>query len=274
MCSTGRGRGACRAPSMFATSSPAWMRRSRNGARTCSSSPRGSTRSRAIHSASSPWSLTTSSNGRTRCASGWEHGPSSVCSRAAIDSTCSRPVSSHSCARYLEDVTAPTVPAQQPLASKNWPASLYRRPDGVLEQDISPARIREILQAGEGELWVDIDSTNMHQLALLEKVFAFHPLSIEDTLSPGTRVKFEEYERYVFVVMVMHNIIDQSVDAYFPMVEELNTMVDGLEERLFERFDPGLIHEIFKAKRSAFSLRRHVGPLREVLNILTNRPCG
>lgn len=231
-------------------------------------------------------------------------------------------------------MTATSAPAQQPQASKNWPASLYRRPDGVLEQDISPARIREVLQAGEGALWVDIDSTNMHQLALLEKVFAFHPLSIEDTLSPGTRVKFEEYERYVFVVMavirfdegtpepydlatsnlyfflgknflvtvhalpsksgaivrerlvrnpellargvemVMHNIIDQSVDAYFPMVEELNNMVDGLEERLFERFDPRLIHEIFKAKRAAFSLRRHVGPLREVLNVLTNRPCG
>src|SRR6267143_4579731 len=334
MCSTCRGRAGCPAPFTCATFSPAWTRRSRSGVRTSSSSPRGSTRSRAIHSASSPWSLTTSSNGRSRCASGWEHGPSSVCWRAAIDSTCSRPVSSHSCARYLEDVTAPTVPAQQPQASKNWPASLYRRPDGVLEPDISPARIREILQAGEGDLWVDIDSTNMHQLALLAKVFAFHPLSIEDTLSPGTRVKFEEYERYVFVVMavirfdegtpepydlatsilyfflgknflatvhalpsksgaivrdrllrnpellargvemVMHNIIDQSVDAYFPMVEELNTMVDGLEERLFERFDPGLIHEIFKAKRAAFSLRRHVGPLREVLNILTNRPCG
>jgi Mg2+ and Co2+ transporter CorA len=94
-------------------------------------------------------------------------------------------VSSHSCGRYLEDVTATTVPAQQPQASKNWPASLYRRPDGALEQDISPARMREILQTGEGELWVDIDSTNMHQLAPLEKVFEFHPLSIEDTLSPG-----------------------------------------------------------------------------------------
>ena len=74
--------------------------------------------------------------------------------------------------------------------------------------------------------------------------------------------------------MTMHNIIDQSVDAYFPLVEELNALVDGLEERLFEQFDEKLIHEIFKAKRSAFSLRRHVGPLREVLNIMTNRPCG
>ena len=123
-------------------------------------------------------------------------------------------MSSHSCERYLEDVTAPTVPAQQPQASKNWPASLYRRPDGVLEQDISPARIREILQAGDGDLWVDIDSTNMHQLALLEKVFAFHPLSIEDTLSPGTRVKFEEYERYVFVVMAVIRFDEGTPEPY------------------------------------------------------------
>ena len=224
--------------------------------------------------------------------------------------------------------------AQQPQASRHWPLSIYRRPDGTLEQDVSPVRIREILQAGEGELWVDIDSTNMHQHALLEKVFGFHPLSVEDTLSPGTRVKFEEYDRYVFVVMAvvrfdegtpepfdlatsnlyfflgknflvtvhaldskscgavrdrltrnpellargaemtMHNIIDQSVDAYFPLVEELNNLVDGLEERLFEQYDEKLIHQIFKAKRAAFSLRRHVGPLREVLNIMTNRPCG
>jgi magnesium transporter len=238
------------------------------------------------------------------------------------------------CARYLESMAVTTVPPQPPQASKHWPASLYRRPDGSLEHDVSPVRIREILQAGEGELWVDIDSTNMHQLALLEKVFEFHPLAIEDTLSPGSRVKFEEYDRYVFVVMAvirfdegtpepfdlatsnlyfflgknflvtvhalpskscgtvrdrlmrnpellqrgaemtMHNIIDQSVDAFFPLVEELNALVDGLEERLFEQFNEKLIHEIFKAKRAAFSLRRHVGPLREVLNILTNRPCG
>jgi len=229
-------------------------------------------------------------------------------------------------------VTTTAAPSA-PQASKHWPASIYRRPDGKLEQDLAPARIREIVQAGEGELWVDIDSTNMHQHALLEKVFEFHHLSIEDTLSPDTRVKFEEYPRYVFVVMAgvrfdegtpdpfdletvnlyfflgknslvtvravphkscgivrdrlvrnpellargaemtMHNVIDQAVDAYFPLVEQLNALVDGLEERLFEHFDEKLIHEIFKAKRAAFSFRRHVGPLREVLNILTNRPC-
>jgi len=203
-----------------------------------------------------------------------------------------------------------------------------------VERGLSPARLRDMVRAGEGELGVDVDSNDLHQHALLEKVFDFHPLAVEDTLSPRTRVKLEEYDRYVFVVMAgiafdqatpdpfdlhtsnlyfflgknflvtvhgvpsagcdaardrllhgpdllargaemtMHHIIDQAVDAYFPLVEELNGMVDGLEQKLFEEFDEGLIHEIFKAKRSTFGLRRHIGPLREVLNILTNRPCG
>jgi magnesium transporter len=72
--------------------------------------------------------------------------------------------------------------------------------------------------------------------------------------------------------MTMHNIIDQAVDACFPLVEQLNALVDGLEERLFQDFDELMIHEIFRAKRAAFSFRRFVAPLREVLNVLTNRP--
>src|SRR6266566_9141182 len=87
------------------------------------------------------------------------------------------------------DTTMVTATAA-PAASKHWPASIYRRPDGGVEQGLSPARLREI------------------------------------------------------------------------------------QQKLFEEFDEGLIHEIFKGKRSTFALRRHIGPLREVLNILTNRPCG
>jgi magnesium transporter len=222
--------------------------------------------------------------------------------------------------------------AATPQTGKNWPTSIYRRADATVEHDISPMRMREIVQSGEGELWVDIDSTNTHQHALLEKIFEFHHLSIEDTLSPGTRVKLEEYDRYIFVVvsgvqfdaatadpfdletfnlyfflgknfvvtvhaapsppcggmrdrlmrspdmlargaeMTMHGIIDQSVDAFFPLVEQMGDLVENLEEAVFQEFDEKLIHQIFKAKRAAFAVRRHIGPLREVLNILTNRP--
>lgn len=222
--------------------------------------------------------------------------------------------------------------AATPQTNRNWPSSLYRRADGTVEHDIAPMRMREIVQSGDGELWVDIDSTNTHQLALLEKIFNFHHLAIEDTLSPGTRVKLEEYDRYLFVVvagvrfdtattdpfdletfnqyfflgrnflvtvhaipstscagmrerlmrspdllargaaMTMHGIIDQAVDAYFPLVEQMGELVESLEEAVFQEFDEKLIHQIFKAKRAAFAVRRHIGPLREVLNILTNRP--
>jgi len=227
------------------------------------------------------------------------------------------------------------VAATAPLAdspSKHWPTSLFRRLDGGLDQNLSAMDLRRIVERGDGALWVDIDSSDVHQVALLEKVFQFHPLAIEDTLSPGTRVKLEEYDRYLFVVvsgirfdhatsdpydletfnlyfflgksflvtahavdstscnstrdrlmrnpdlfargpeMTMHAIIDQAVDEYFPMVEQLNEHVDRLERQLFDAFDEGLIHEIFRAKRSAYALRRHTGPLREVLNVLSNRP--
>jgi magnesium transporter len=222
--------------------------------------------------------------------------------------------------------------AAPPQTNRNWPSSIYRRPDGTVEHDISPVRMRAIVQTGDGELWVDIDSTNTHQHALLEKIFEFHHLSIEDTLSPGTRVKLEEYDRYLFVVvagvrfdsatpdpfdletfnlyfflgknfvvtvhaapsppcgemrerlmrspellargaeMTMHGIIDQAVDAFFPLVEHMGDLVETLEEAVFQEFDEKLIHQIFKAKRAAFSVRRHIGPLREVLNTLSNRP--
>jgi magnesium transporter len=72
--------------------------------------------------------------------------------------------------------------------------------------------------------------------------------------------------------MTMHGIIDQAVDAFFPLVEHMGDLVETLEEAVFQEFDEKLIHQIFKAKRAAFSVRRHIGPLREVLNTLSNRP--
>src|SRR5919108_735159 len=106
--------------------------------------------------------------------------------------------------------------AAQPQVSKHWPASIYRRPDGVIEQGLSPARLRRS----------------------------------PDLLARGAE-------------MTMHSVIDQSVDQYFPLVGQLHSLLDGLEQKLFEEFDEGLIHEIFKAKRAASAVRRHVGPLRE-----------
>jgi magnesium transporter len=221
-----------------------------------------------------------------------------------------------------------TAPVQR---ERGIPYSAYLRPGGEVEWNLRPARLGAVLQEG-GQLWVDVDAADRAQHALLEKVFGFHHLAIEDTLSPKTRVKLEEYGTYLFFVvravrldqrtedpydletvnlylflgqnflvtvhagpshavqevqhrlergpdllgrgveMVAHGLVDTTVDEFLPLVDHVDEMVDGLEERLFERYDESAIREIFAAKRMVVQLRRYLGPLREVLNILTNRP--
>ena len=69
-----------------------------------------------------------------------------------------------------------------------------------------------------------------------------------------------------------HSIMDGAVDAYFPLLDKLDEFVDSLEQRVIIEFDQSALAEIFAVKRLVLSLRRHVGPEREVFNILTNRP--
>ena len=50
-------------------------------------------------------------------------------------------------------------------------------------------------------LWVDLDDpTDEETKAVLENVFQFHPLAIEDCLTPSSLPKIEDYETYLFIV--------------------------------------------------------------------------
>jgi magnesium transporter len=163
-------------------------------------------------------------------------------------------------------------------------------------------------------------------------VWGFHPLSIEDTLNPNSRVKVEEYPGFLFTVIrgvrfyaetedpydietynlccylgrnyvvtvhggqspaiaavadrlarnpemlgrgaarLMHAILDGAVDAFFPILDQIDDFLDGLERRVFEQFEQVVLRDIFSVRRLVVSMRRHVGPEREAFNILTNRP--
>lgn len=215
--------------------------------------------------------------------------------------------------------------------TRGVPSSIYRSPGGQVEENLRPQRLIEAVREG-GELWVDIDANDRAQHALLEKVFNYHPLAIDDTLSPETRVKIEEYGNYLFIVvrsvsldhrtddpydintvnlyaflaphclvtvhsepvsgvqevrerlarspdrlergveMVLHGLLDVVVDQYIPLVDQVDDMVEKLEERLFESYDEHAIKDIWAIKRLVVQLRRHLAPLREVLNVVTNRP--
>src|SRR5215210_6645334 len=212
------------------------------------------------------------------------------------------------------------------------PWSCSHSADGGVRKGLSVDEIRRIVVSGTENLWVDIDYRSREQVALLDTVFHFHPLAIEDSLNPNSRVKIEEYKGFLILIVrtlafreetedpydietvnltfflgtnflvtvhgenarpvnvtvqlvdrkpelaeagparLMHAIVDEAVNAYFPVIDQLDEFVDGLEDRIFGSFDQGALRDIFSVKRLVLSLRRHLAPERDVFAVLTNRP--
>ena len=210
--------------------------------------------------------------------------------------------------------------------------SCYYDPSGEVRTGLTVEEIREKLDSGVGTLWVDVDNRQAEQVRLLSEVFRFHPLAIEDSLNPNSRVKFDEYKGFVILIVrtvafieqtedpydietvnftcflggnflvtvhgehtapveatievlrkrpelaaagaarLMHAIVDETVNAYFPILDQIDDFMDGLEERVFANFDRDSLREIFSVKRLVLSLRRHLAPERDVFSIVTNRP--
>jgi magnesium transporter len=230
---------------------------------------------------------------------------------------------SSSALRLLQEVKPATDP-------RLW--SYYDEPSKGVRKGLSRDEIAKAVASSTGTLWVDIDTRSPEQLTLLSDVFHFHPLAIEEATNPQSRVKMEEYDRYLLLIVrtvafcettddpydldtvnitfflgqnyvvtvhgaetnpvsltaellerkpelvahgparLMHAIVDQAVDAYFPIIDKLDEFMDGLEERIFARFDQSSLRDVFAVKRLVLSLRRHLAPERDALNTLTNRP--
>ncbi len=210
--------------------------------------------------------------------------------------------------------------------------SCYYDASGVVSERLAREEIVNALASGKGTLWVDIDTRIPDQVDLLKSVFNFHPLAREDALNPESRVKLEEYDSYLLLIVrtvafveetedpydletvnitfflgrnyvvsvhgadttpvdiiadllrrkpelagrgagrLMHAIVDQAIDAYFPIIDKLDEFMDSLEERIFASFDQSSLRDLFAVKRLVLTLRRHLAPQRDAFNVLTNRP--
>lgn len=72
----------------------------------------------------------------------------------------------------------------------------------LISQDLSLDLLKVVLQDEGVQFWVDVgECSDEEAKAILDGVFHFHPLAIEDCLTPSDRAKVEEYEGYVFVVI-------------------------------------------------------------------------
>lgn len=115
------------------------------------------------------------------------------------------------------------VPANQPVAAGTQPSdggATSKLPRSMLCENGSTRRdldMREIANAvveSKGTLWVDIDTNSRAQIALLDKIFKFHHLSIEDVLNPNSRAKVEEYDGYLFVIIRAVRFVERTEDPY------------------------------------------------------------
>lgn len=234
----------------------------------------------------------------------------------------------------LRDARKPPVPAVPPpgVEVRDIPCSYWLGEDGSTRRNLSGEELHRAVQEKDGQLWVEVDVAHAPQVAALSKVFGFHPLTIEDTQNPESRIKVEEFPGYLFVIIrgvrfltatedpydletynmcfyiganyvvtvhggqspavrelgarlernpellrrgpgrLAHVVMDAAIDAYFPVLDQIDEFVDGLEERVFNSGDQEALHDIFSVKRLVLSLRRHLAPQREVFGILTNRP--
>jgi magnesium transporter len=68
------------------------------------------------------------------------------------------------------------------------------------------------------------------------------------------------------VDFLLYSIVDQMVDAHFPLLETIEEAVDDLQDRVFENAEPAHLDELLHLKRDINVLRRHSLPQRELLN--------
>lgn len=83
----------------------------------------------------------------------------------------------------------------------------------IVGRDLEAEALR-LVRADKGLLlWVDLDNPTDDEIkAILEGVFQFHPLAIEDCVAPSDLPKIEDYEDYLF--MVMHAVDFNQTDKF------------------------------------------------------------
>ena len=65
---------------------------------------------------------------------------------------------------------------------------------------------------------------------------------------------------------LLYSLVDQMVDAYFPLLDEIEEDVDELQEEIFKDAHPQHLDDLLKLKRQVNVLRRQSMPQRELMN--------
>ncbi len=207
--------------------------------------------------------------------------------------------------------------------------------DGTISTQATVPNLTKAIRDPYAVFWVDMDKPEDEDYAILDDVFGFHPLAIEDSINRAQRPKIESYnhigdacqqgyfymvihgvfkpqasdkiktqeldmfmsQRYLLTIhdepmpsitqllqraatsaslvldpgidLLLYRILDRLVDAYQPILDDMQDELDELEEEAVTDPRPELLPRIAMKKRELLNLRRVIGPQREVLAQLT-----
>ena len=71
---------------------------------------------------------------------------------------------------------------------------------------------------------------------------------------------------------LLHEILDGTVDNYFPILDDFDEVVNELEHEVAHNPNKDILNRIFSLKRDGMHLRRVTSPQREILNRLSRDP--
>src|SRR5258706_378602 len=103
--------------------------------------------------------------------------------------------------------------------------------DGKISRDTSPQALSAALADPQARLWLDMENPSAEELSLLDTVFHFHPLAIEDATHRAQRPKLEDYTQIAdvcqhgYYYMVIHGpdlvtFIRENARVYFRDVQD------------------------------------------------------
>ena len=208
--------------------------------------------------------------------------------------------------------------------------------DGSLSTATDTDTLNRALRDSQCVFWLDMSKPTDEEYGLLDEVFGFHPLAIEDAVGSVERPKIESYNHvgdahkqgYFYMVihgpdlesfrqqklrtkeldmfvsqcylvtiheeemksvaevmsraktdprmvldpgidLLLHSILDHLVDHYTPILDYLGDALDELEDQAADCPTRDLLSRISARKRELLTLRRVIGPQREVLAQLT-----
>ncbi len=81
-------------------------------------------------------------------------------------------------------------------------SSYYLAPDWRVPRQIDKEDIGDLVAAGKGLLWVDIEDTSNEDAQFLIDVFRFHPLAVADCVSKNIHPpKIDQFEDHLFIIV-------------------------------------------------------------------------